>query len=152
MDVIESFASDAGIMAERVDANEVHLSFDGGWKDLTLWFAWRHEFQTIQIGATLDLKVEPDRMDSATRLLALVNERLWIGHFDLWSDDGSIVFRHGVVLSEEGDLDRDQVEILIQSAIDAYERFYPAFDFVLWSDRTPDEALDAAMFDTVGNA
>ena len=152
LDTVEAVASASEISCERVDEHEVHLSIGGGWKELTLWFAWRPDFQTIQVGATLDVKVEPDRRDDVARLLALVNERLWIGHFDLWSDDGSLVYRHAVVLPEEGDIDPDQVEILIQGAVDAYERFYPAFNFLIWSDKTPAEALEAALFDTAGNA
>ena len=30
-------------------------------------------------------------------LLMYVNARLWIGHFDLWHEDGAIVFRHAMI-------------------------------------------------------
>ncbi|MGH6959444.1 MAG: YbjN domain-containing protein, partial [Dongiaceae bacterium] len=32
------------------------------------------------------------------------------------------------------------------------ERFFPAFQFVLWGGKSPEEALAAAMLETVGEA
>ena len=34
------------------------------------------------------------------RLLALVNEQLWIGHFDLWRAEGVIMYRNALLLTE----------------------------------------------------
>ena len=152
LDVIEKAAFERDIPFDRVDSGEVHLNVKGGWRDAVLWFAWRPEFRTLQMGATLDLKAQSGKFDDASRLVALVNENLWIGHFDLWSDDGSIVYRHAVVLSRGCELEDEQVEVLIKNAIDAYERFYPAFNFLVWAGKSPREALDAALFETVGNA
>ena len=41
---------------------------------------------------------------------------------------------------------------LIDIALHECERFYPAFQYVLWGGRTPTEAIDAAMLETVGEA
>ncbi len=43
-------------------------------------------------------------------------------------------------------------ELLVESAIDECERFYPVFQFVLWGGKTPKEALAAAMTETQGEA
>jgi hypothetical protein len=29
------------------------------------------------------------------RLVAQINEQLWLGHFDVWLQEGLIMFRHG---------------------------------------------------------
>jgi len=41
---------------------------------------------------------------------------------------------------------------LIEIAITECERFYPAFQFVIWGGKSPAEAIAAAMLETVGEA
>jgi hypothetical protein len=41
---------------------------------------------------------------------------------------------------------------MIDAAVEAADRFYPAFDFLLAGAKTPDEAMAACMFETVGEA
>ena len=43
-------------------------------------------------------------------------------------------------------------ETLVEAALDECERFYPVFQFVLWGDKTPKEAIAAALVDTAGEA
>ena len=40
---------------------------------------------------------------------------------------------------------------MIDAAVEAADRFYPAFDFLM-NGKSPEEALTACMFDTVGEA
>jgi hypothetical protein len=42
--------------------------------------------------------------------------------------------------------------VLLSNALDACERYYPAFQFVVWAGEGAGEALEAAMFDTAGHA
>ena len=41
---------------------------------------------------------------------------------------------------------------MLVGAIHACERYYPAFQFVVWAGKTASEAMSAAMFDTEGEA
>ena len=84
-------------------------------------------------------------------LLANINERLLIGHFELWSEDGMPVFRHAV-LSREAGADLEILEAIVDIALSECERYYPAFQFVVWGGRKPDEALSMAVLETVGEA
>ena len=43
-------------------------------------------------------------------------------------------------------------ELLVESAIEECERFYPVFQFVLWGGKSPREALAAALVETHGEA
>ncbi len=152
LDVIESVASQSKMNVERVDATELHVNVDGIWRDIAVWFAWREDMRVLQMGAPLELKVPGEKTDEVCKLLALVNERVWLGHFDLWSDDNGIVYRNGAVLSEMADFDEIQAEILIRGASDAFERFYPAFNYVLWGGKDAKEALEASLFEVQGSA
>jgi hypothetical protein len=46
----------------------------------------------------------------------------------------------------------DQAQLLIESAIDECERFYPVFQFVLWGGKSPADALAASLIETHGEA
>jgi hypothetical protein len=152
LEALEAVADELALSVERIDAEELHVAIPGLWRDAGFWFTWRPELSTLQMGAPLDLKAPAGRLNDMARLVAMVNERLWIGHFDLWSDDSSIVFRNAAVLPADGRLDEGQAEILIKGAREAIDRFLPAFNYLIWGGKSPQEALEASMFETAGNA
>jgi hypothetical protein len=65
-----------------------------------------------------------------------------------------LLFRHAALLESQSEpaLTLDQAETLVEAAIDECERFYPVFQFVLWGDKTPQEAIAAALIETQGEA
>lgn len=152
IDVIENLAQASDLEAQRVDDTEVHLCLSGSWRDISLWFAWREEAQVLQVGAPLEIKVPEQRRSEVFKLLALINERLWLGHFDFWGEDGEIVYRNGAVLCEGQGMAPSQAEILLRGAMEAFERFYPAFNFVVWGGKSAEEAVAASILEPVGNA
>ena len=104
----------------------------------------------------LHLRLRPEGAGEAPRrayeLLALANERLWIGHFGMDADDGMPVFRHAVLLRGAPGASAESLEDMVDIAITECERFFPAFQFVLWGGKAPAEALAAAMLECVGEA
>ncbi len=149
---LETAAEGLGFDMDRVADTELHVMLPGVWRDIGLWFTWRSELMTLQMGAPIDLKAPVGRLCEAGHLVTMVNERLWIGHFDLWADDHSIVYRNAVILPESGVLERSQGESLIAAASEAVDRFYPAFNFLIWGGKDPEEALKASLFETAGCA
>ncbi len=101
-----------------------------------------------------DIRVSEDRRVAMYEAVGLVNEQLWVGHFELWSASGILLYRHAAMLdtSDGGTMSLAQAELVIESAIDECERFYPVFQFVLWGGKTPREALAAALTETQGEA
>ncbi len=152
LDAVEAVAGALDLEMERIDDVELHLAVPGVWREAGLWFSWRADVSTLQMGAPLDLKVPSNLMASAARLVTMVNERLWLGHFDLWSEDQTIVFRNATVLPEDGALDGVQAQGLIRGAGEAIDRFYPAFNYLIWGGKSPEDALQASLFETAGSA
>jgi hypothetical protein len=152
LDSVEAVAGVLGHDVERIDQGELHLSLPGLWRDTGLWFTWRADLSTLQIGAPIDLRVPVARLDEGCRLVALVNERLWVGHFDVWSDDHGLLYRNSIILPESGVIERTQAQRLIEAAGEAVDRFFPAFNYLVWGGKTPEEALEASMFETAGSA
>lgn len=62
--------------------------------------------------------------------LALVNEQLWIGHFDLWQEEGVIMYRNALLLAGRAEASPDQMQALLDSAVEAADQYYQVFQFV----------------------
>jgi hypothetical protein len=124
----------------------------GKWCDYGLHFSWSHEISAMAFTCAFDMKVPADRRDKLYELLALANDRLWIGHFGIEVEDGVPVFRHSVLLRGSPSASAESLEDMVDIAITECERFFPAFQFVLWGGKAPAEALAASMLDCVGEA
>ena len=64
--------------------------------------------------------------------------------------DGTVMFRHAQVLFP--DAAAAPYETLIDLALTECERYYPAFQFVIWGGKPAAEAIAAALLDTQGEA
>ena len=106
----------------------------------------------LQILLLPEIRVPEEKKTVIYETLGLINEQLWLGHFDLWSNNNILLFRHATLLGGSGMLGLDQAQTIVDLAIEEWERFYPVFQFVLWSDKSPQDAIAHAMVDTVGEA
>lgn len=158
LDVLEQIASANDWAFDRRSDSEMAAEAPGKWCDYGLYFSWSHEISAMHFTCAFDLKVPGDmKMPGRARpalyeLLALANEKLWIGHFGLDPDDGTLLFRHAMLLRGAQGASIESLEDLVDIAITESERFFPAFQFVLWGGKTPTEALAAAMLECAGEA
>ena len=152
VDIIEHIASINDWTFERQDADEISISVRGGWSDYHVSFNWMEDLESLHIACAFDLKVPEGRRSEIKQLISLINEQLWLGHFELWSASSALLFRHGALLGPSGSLSYDQAQLLLESAIDESERFYPVFQFVLWGGKSPAEAMAASLIETYGEA
>jgi hypothetical protein len=108
----------------------------------------------LQFLAFPDIKVGPDKRVAIYEALGLINEQLWLGHFEMWSGSGLVLFRHSTILDtrEDEGLSLEQAEAIAEAAVEECERFYPVFQFVLWGGKSPGEAISAALIETHGEA
>lgn len=152
VDVIEHVAHSNDWTFERTGEDEIAISVAGGWTDYHVSFSWMEEFEALHVACAFDLKVPESRTPEVLRLLSLINEQMLFGHFDLWEQEGAIIFRQALLLSGGADPTSQQVEVLLNSALEACECYFQAFQFVVWSGATAREALDGVLFDTFGTA
>src|SRR3546814_9920042 len=113
---------------------------------------WREQDQVLQLLALPDIRVSDEKRATIYETLGLINEQLWLGHFELWSNSGLVLFRNGALLGSGETLSLEQAQTLIETALDECERFYPVFQFVLWGGKTPQEAISASLLETRGEA
>jgi hypothetical protein len=152
LDVMEQIVAANDWEFDRRSDSEMAAEAPGHWCDYGLFFNWSHEISVMHFTCAFDLKVPEKQRQAAYELLALANEKLWLGHFGLESDDGVPVYRHAVLLRGASGASSESLEDMIDIALTECERFFPAFQFVLYGGKTPTEALDAAMLDCVGEA
>ena len=151
LDLVEQLVSANEWLFERPTDDELAVCVDGQWNKYQLWFAWREDLNVLQFTCAFDMKVAEQRYADVCMLLAHINERMWIGHFDLCADDGMLMFRQAMMLGENG-TNPAQIEELVEIALLECERVFPAFMFLVWGGKTAKEVLAAAMLETSGEA
>ena len=152
VDVIEHVASHNDWAFERTAEDEIAISVAGTWTDYHVSFSWMEDFEALHLACAFDLKVAEARTLEIMRLLSLINEQMLFGHFDLWEQEGAIMFRQSLLLAGGAEPTSQQVEVLLSSALEACESYYQAFQFVVWSGMLAKEALASVLFETHGNA
>ena len=152
VDMIETVAALNDWAFERSDEDEITISLEGSWCDYHVSFSWMEEVEALHLACAFDLKVTELRKTEILRLLALVNEQLWSGHFDLWSKENVIMFRQSLLLTGGAEASSAQIEAMLTNALENCERFYQAFQFVVWAGHSASEALSTALFETAGEA
>jgi len=152
VDTIEHIAALNDWTFERAGEDEITIAVEGGWAEYQVSFSWMEEREALHLACAFDLKVPEARRLEVMRLLAAVNAQLWIGHFDLWNEEGVVLYRQALLLSGGADPTAGQVERLLGTAIEACERYFQAFQFVVWAGKTGAEALEGVLFETAGEA
>jgi hypothetical protein len=93
----------------------------GKWSDYQVSFTWMHDIEALHLACAFDLKVPERRRSEVQQLIAMINEQLWIGHFDLWTADGMVMFRHSLVLAGGVEATSQQCQALLSSALESCE-------------------------------
>ena len=149
VDLIEQVAASHDWPIDRSSDDELTLTVAGQWTDYHVSLNWREDLEALHLACAFDFKVPENRLPEIYRLIAQINEQLWLGHFDHWTEEGLIMYRHGLMLNGALATPR-QCEALLKAALEACERYYQAFQFVVWAGREAKDALVSTMFETEG--
>jgi len=102
IEVLEQYFEARGWACERTGEGEIVASATGSWAQYELRGVWRPEDQVLQFLAFPDIKVAAEKRSTIFEALSLINEQLWLGHFEMWSGSGLVVFRHSTILDARG--------------------------------------------------
>ncbi len=152
LECVEAVLEATGWQHERDDDQTVQCIVESRWGDMGGLFAFRREPAAIHFSVTLDVKVIATKQAAVRELILMMNERLWLGHFDYWAEEGVILFRHALPILDRDEPSPGEIRAVMVAAVDAADRFIPAFNFVVWAGKSPQEAIEAAMFETDGEA
>ena len=153
LDAVEQIVQANAWPFERASDQELSTAVTGSWCEYQIFFSWSDVHQALHLMCSFDCRVPQHRLPALYEVLALINAQMWFGHFDLMPDDRLLLYRQGALFP---DLDWDkasrQCEQMIELAINECERFYPAFQFVVWGGKSANEAVAAAMLEPAGEA
>lgn len=152
LDIVEEIVTANEWPFERSSDDELIVEIGGRWCDYRLYFVWQGDVAALQFSCQFDMKVPSARRLAVSELLAEVNARMWLGHFDVCSEEHTPMFRQTMLLRGSRGATVEQLEDLVEIALSECERFYPAFQFVIWGGKSASEAVSAAILDTVGEA
>jgi hypothetical protein len=152
LEVVERMAANNNWPYERTGEDEITLNITSRWTNYQVSFTWMSDLEALHVACAFDMRVPEPRLNEVQALIALINGQMWIGHFEVWLQDGVVMFRHALVLAGGVTVSDRQCEAVLGSALDSCERYYPAFQYVVWAGKTARESIDAAMFETSGEA
>ncbi len=152
VDMVEQVASVNDWSFCRDCDDEISILVNGSWTQYQVSFSWMEDREALHLACAFDLKIPKERNDEARRLLSLVNEQMLVGHFDIWFDEGSVMFRQALLLNGGVAPTSAQLEYQLSSGLDACEQYYQAFQLVVWAGYDAKEAIASALFETHGNA
>ena len=151
LDLVEQVVRDQGWHCRRVHDDEMAAEYRGKWCNYSLHFAWSNEVSAFHFTCAFDVPIPEQKRQSVYRLLALVNDKLWLGHFIIWQEERIPMYRHSLPLRGSY-ISPEQIEDVLDISLSECERFYPTFHYVIWGNKLPEEALNAAIIDPVGEA
>jgi hypothetical protein len=152
VDVVERLAAVNDWAFDRADEDEISMLVAGAWAQYEVSFTWLPAIESLHVSCSFDLKVPERRRAEIVALVQLINAQLWIGHFDIWTRDDIVMFRHAHCLAGGAQPSDVQCRTIVEAALSACENYFQAFQFVLWAGRSAREAMDFAVFETKGTA
>ena len=151
LDSVEAVLMSQSRPYERVDG-EIHFSSTTTYTEMHGIFALREDKSSCALSYIFEQKVPNPRRVDVQSLISILNETLWLGHFEISSIEENIVWRHVISLIGRPDPEPQEMAAIMAAGAEACERFYPAFNFLLWAGKTPQQAAQAALFETSGEA
>jgi hypothetical protein len=150
--IVERMATRNDWDFSRTVEDEILLAIAGKLTDYQVSFTWMEDIRILHLACAFEMKLPSRRLAELQQLIAKINEQLWIGHFDAWGQDDLVMFRHALLLTGGVSTSARQCEAVLGAALDSCERYFPALQAVVGAGKSAREAMDAAMFDTVGEA
>jgi len=151
LDLAEQVLLDRDWAFDRPETQELLADHAGSWCNYRISLNWHEEFGSLTLACAMDTKIAPKMAAKLYPLLAKVNSKMWLGHFEMPEEEGgSLTFRYAL-LAKTG-VTLETMEDLLDIAVTECERFYPAFQSLLWGDKSADDVLKIVLMDTVGEA
>src|SRR6476469_6689773 len=72
---------------ERASEDEITIVVQGRWTDYQVSFTWMTDIEALHLACAFEMRVPERRRAEVQQLISLINEQLWVGHFDLWVQD-----------------------------------------------------------------
>jgi len=152
IDIVEYLAEHHEWDFDRIADDQIAMAVEGQWRTYSITLAWSAYDETLRMVCTFEMEPPEDKLPALYHILNDVNDQCWAGAFTYWGEQKLMVYRYGLVMSGAQAVCPEQVDTLIRAAVGNAERFYPAFQLVIWGDKHPQDAIQAAIAEAYGRA
>ncbi|PIE13521.1 MAG: diacylglyceryl transferase [Rhodobacterales bacterium] len=152
IDIVETLATHHDWDFDRVADDQIAMAVEGQWRTYSITLAWSGYDETLRMVCTFEMEPPEEKLPALYHALNVVNDQCWAGAFTYWAEQKMMVYRYGLVLAGGQVASSEQIDTLIKAAVLSAERYYPAFQLVVWGNRTPEDALDVAIAEAYGRA
>jgi len=152
IDIVEHLAERHDWDFDRIADDQIAMAVEGQWRTYSITLAWSGYDETLRMVCTFEMEPPEDKLPALYHLLNDVNDQLWAGAFTYWAEQKLMVYRYGLLMSGGQEVSPEQIDTLINAAVLSAERFYPAFQLVVWGDRHPHDAIQVAIAEAYGRA
>ncbi len=152
IDIVEHLAEHHDWDFDRIGDDQIAMAVEGQWRTYSITLAWSGYDETLRMVCTFEMEPPEDKLPVLYQTLNEVNDQCWAGAFTYWAAQKLMVYRYGLVMTGAQGVCAEQVDTLINAAVLSAERFYPAFQLVVWGDRTPRDAMQVAIAEAYGTA
>ncbi len=152
IDIVENIAAYHDWDFDRIGQDQIAMAVEGQWRTYSITLAWSSYDETLRLICTFEMEPPEPRLPQLYEALNLVNDQCWAGAFSFWAAQKLMVWRYGLVLSGEQVASPEQIDTLISAAVMSAERYYPAFQLVVWGEQSPADAIQVAIAEAYGRA
>jgi hypothetical protein len=140
-EVIENFFLHEEIPYEPIkSAGTYEIGFAGTKGLFRGYVSANEESHSILIEMFVPVRYPRERRSQVIELLAIINQRLLVGNFELGIDRGTIAFRTSVVLGQ-ANLHEEIIRHLLFANWSIIDRWFPAISAVVLTRVSPKEAI-----------
>jgi len=152
IDIVEHLAEHHEWDFDRMGDDQIAMAVEGQWRTYSLTLAWSGFDETLRMVCTFEMDPPAEKMPALYELINQVNDQCWAGAFTYWREPKLMVYRYGLVLAGGQMATADQIDTMIGAAVMSAERYYPAMQLLIWGNKTPDQAMQAAIAEAYGRA
>ena len=152
IDIVQNIATDHDWEFQRIADDQIAMAVVGQWRTYSLTLAWSDYDETLRLICTFEMEPPVDSLPALYETLNEVNDQCWAGGFTYWQEQALMVYRYGLILSGEQIASPEQIDTMISAAVLSAEKYYPAFQLVVYGNRSPKDALQVAIAEAYGRA
>lgn len=154
LDIVEDVLASNNWAFSRMNEDELTVTVNGDYCSYRLFFLWQEDLSALQFCCQYGFDIQGNPADISASLRS-INEKIWMGHFDVPDDTMKPTFRQTSLLrGMMTDIGSDLVHDLVDIALTQCERHYHMFKFLAQPPQISSNIQDIslALMETVGES
>ncbi|ETA51080.1 MULTISPECIES: YbjN domain-containing protein [Ponticoccus] len=152
IDIVEHIAEFNDWEFDRIADDQIAMAVEGQWRTYSITLAWSGGDETLRMICTFEMEPPVERLPALYEGLNAVNDQCWAGAFSYWAEPKLMVYKYGLVLAGGNIASPEQIDTMISAAVMSAERYYPAFQLMVYTDKSVKDALQIAIAEAYGRA